>query len=96
MENEHLARRYASASVSFAFCPLISTILWAHTSMSPYVGLYSTVTIELSEGKKGCDMKLVQENVPEAEAERTQQAWRENIFERLKRLFGYGMGYTPF
>lgn len=59
-------------------------------------GHYSTVTIELSEGRKGCDMKLTQVGVPEAEAERTQQAWRENIFERLKRMFGYGMGYSPF
>jgi len=59
-------------------------------------GLYSTVTIELTQGRNGCDMKLVQENVPDAEAERTQQAWRENIFERIKRLFGYGMGYSPF
>jgi activator of HSP90 ATPase len=41
-------------------------------------------------------MKLTQVGVPEAEAERTQQAWRENIFERLKRMFGYGMGYSPF
>jgi activator of HSP90 ATPase len=60
------------------------------------LGHYSTVTIELSEGRKGCDMKLTQVGVPEAEAERTQQAWRENIFERLKRMFGYGMGYSPF
>jgi activator of HSP90 ATPase len=59
-------------------------------------GHHSTVTIELSEGRKGCDMKLTQVGVPEAEAERTQQAWRENIFERLKRMFGYGMGYSPF
>jgi len=55
-------------------------------------GHYSTVTIKLSEGKKGCDMKLKQDGVPVTEAERTQQAWKENIFERLKRMFGYGMG----
>jgi len=59
-------------------------------------GHYSTVTIKLSEGKKGCDMKLKQDGVPVTEADRTQQAWKENIFERLKRMFGYGMGYTPF
>jgi activator of HSP90 ATPase len=59
-------------------------------------GHYSTVTITLTESKRGCDMKLTQIGVPSAEAERTQQAWRENILERIKRMFGFGMGYSPF
>lgn len=59
-------------------------------------GLHSVVTIKFEESSGGVRLRLEQTGVPSGEAERTQQAWQENIFERIKRLFGYSAFGSPF
>jgi activator of HSP90 ATPase len=59
-------------------------------------GHYSTVTIKFKDTGEGMRLKLKQTGVPATEAERTQAAWRENVFERIRRMFGYGSFGAPF
>jgi activator of HSP90 ATPase len=52
--------------------------------------------MKFEDAPSGVRLRLEQSNIPAGEAERTQQAWRENVFERIKRLFGYGTFGSPF
>ena len=51
---------------------------------------YSLVTITLEEKKGKTVLTLKQDGVPPEDLERTQQGWKNNIWERMKVIFGYG------
>lgn len=65
----------------------------------------STVTIELTESTAGeCKLVLTQTGIPRTDKtgqsgvlERTERGWRDNIFNRIKAVFGFGfIGGSPF
>eukprot|EP01088_Endostelium_zonatum_P002284 TRINITY_DN1279_c0_g1_i1.p1 TRINITY_DN1279_c0_g1~~TRINITY_DN1279_c0_g1_i1.p1 ORF type:complete len:377 (+),score=108.92 TRINITY_DN1279_c0_g1_i1:70-1200(+) len=60
------------------------------------LGHFSRVTMTFEENKDGCVLHLTQEGVPDEEMENIKQAWSNNVFERMKRLFGFSFGYNPF
>ena len=61
-------------------------------------GVFSTVRLELSEPEHGTTLlKLVQTGVPVADSfgnenvvETTTNGWKQNILDRIRRVFGYG------
>lgn len=61
-------------------------------------GVFSTVRLELSEPEHGTTLlKLVQTGVPVADCfgnenvvETTTNGWKQNILDRIRRVFGYG------
>lgn len=53
-------------------------------------GHFSTVTMDFQEKKGETKLSLTQTNVPNDEAERTEQGWRQNIWGRAKVMFGFG------
>lgn len=50
----------------------------------------STVTLTLSDTSSGMTLHVKQVGIPEDEAERTEDAWKQNILQRIKVIFGYG------
>jgi len=53
-------------------------------------GHFSKVVMNLEDTNEGCVLHLVQENVPREEVANIKQAWDSNVFERMRRLFGFG------
>ena len=61
-------------------------------------GHFSKVTITFREPEPGnCFVDLVQENVPETDSfgnesvmDTTETGWKEQIFNRIRQVFGYG------
>lgn len=53
-------------------------------------GAFSTVTVALTERSGETRLHLTQVGVPEDDRERTLAGWRDNIFARIRGMFGYG------
>lgn len=53
-------------------------------------GAFSTVTLALTERNGETRLHLTQVGVPEDDRERTLVGWRENIFARIRGIFGFG------
>jgi len=53
-------------------------------------GHFSKVVMNLEDTPDGCVLHLNQENVPREEVANIKQAWNLNVFERMRRLFGFG------
>jgi len=52
-------------------------------------GQFSTVTISLNEGGRGCKLSLKQVGVPLDEIERVKFGWENQFWSRIKQCFGY-------
>ena len=55
------------------------------------VGCVSNLQLKFVNTADGCQLRLEQRNVPLAMAERTKQGWKQQIFQRIKMTFGYGV-----
>lgn len=56
--------------------------------------VYSEVTLTLKDSDGKTELHLKQTGVPSAEVSRVQHQWRENVFGRIRVMFGYGgMGF---
>ena len=53
-------------------------------------GAFSTVTMTLSERSGDTILRLKQEGIPEDDKARTEAGWRQNIFNRIRGIFGFG------
>ena len=53
-------------------------------------GAFSTVTVALTERSGETRLHLTQVGVPEDDRERTLAGWRDNIFARIRGMFGFG------
>ena len=53
-------------------------------------GAFSTVTVTLSERNGETVLHLKQVGIPEADQQRTEAGWRQNIFNRIRGIFGFG------
>ncbi|XP_055880632.1 activator of 90 kDa heat shock protein ATPase homolog 1-like [Biomphalaria glabrata] len=51
---------------------------------------YSQVTIELSDKEGTTTLNLKQTGVPEAEVTKTKEGWKENYWNRMRQIFGFG------
>jgi len=51
---------------------------------------FSHVVMTFEDTPDGCVLHLNQENVPRDEVANIRQAWNLNVFERMRRLFGFG------
>ena len=54
-------------------------------------GCVSNLQLKFVNTADGCQLQLEQRNVPLASAERTRQGWEQQIFQRIKMTFGYGV-----
>jgi len=54
-------------------------------------GAFSTVTITLSERNGETIVHLKQVGIPEDDKNRTEAGWRQNIFNRIRGIFGFGV-----
>eukprot|EP00993_Chasmostoma_nieuportense_P001836 NODE_2682_length_1120_cov_141.960725_g2560_i0.p1 GENE.NODE_2682_length_1120_cov_141.960725_g2560_i0~~NODE_2682_length_1120_cov_141.960725_g2560_i0.p1 ORF type:complete len:322 (-),score=79.74 NODE_2682_length_1120_cov_141.960725_g2560_i0:94-1059(-) len=62
---------------------------WRVQDWSP--DFFSLATITLDSDEEGTTiMQLLHTNIPAGDLERTQQGWRQNFWEPIKMLFGYG------
>lgn len=55
-------------------------------------GLFSNVTITLTQTESDTKLQLVQTGVPTSDIERTREGWRMHQFERMKMILGFGSG----
>jgi len=53
-------------------------------------GAFSTVTVTLSERSGETVLHLKQVGIPEEDKPRTEAGWRQNIFGRIRAIFGFG------
>ena len=53
-------------------------------------GAFSTVTVALTERSGETRLHLTQVGVPEDDRDRTLAGWKENIFARIRGMFGFG------
>lgn len=58
-------------------------------------GHFSLVTIELSTKAGDTVVRLKQVGIPREDVERTEQGWRDNIWNRIRMLFGFGGPSSP-
>jgi len=53
-------------------------------------GAFSTVTLTLKEHNGETVLRLQQVGIPEDDKARTEAGWRQNIFSRIRAIFGFG------
>ena len=51
----------------------------------------SYLKLKISKTDDGCKLHLEQNNIPLKSAERTKQGWSQQIFQRIRMTFGYGV-----
>lgn len=51
---------------------------------------YSKVVIQLDDKGDSTELRLSQTGIPSADLEKTKEGWQRNIFEAIKRTFGFG------
>ena len=54
------------------------------------LGVYSVVTMELSEKEDFTVLKLKQTGIPDNDFQRTEEGWKRHYFESIKHTFGFG------
>ena len=79
--------------ISGRFCKLVEGELieqewrmsdWPQDAMSYLI-------LKISKTDDGCKLHLEQKNVPLKSADRTRQGWSQQIFQRIRKTFGYGV-----
>ncbi|RUS92072.1 hypothetical protein EGW08_000096 [Elysia chlorotica] len=51
---------------------------------------YSEVTLDISENEGKTKLNLTQTGVPSSEIEKTREGWKENYWNRMRQIFGFG------
>ncbi|KAI6647998.1 Activator of 90 kDa heat shock protein ATPase-like protein 1 isoform X1 [Oopsacas minuta] len=79
--------------ISGRFCKLIEgELIEQEWRMSDWPqDSFSYLQLKLEKTTEGCKLYLKQNNVPFKSAERTTQGWKQQIFQRIRMTFGYGV-----